>query len=339
MRSYNELSTNKLAHYFVGRVDDRVVALRRHLGDLGGFARHDARGRSRVSRPRASAKSLLLRLIDEAIERGAAWMTLEVRESNAVGAAALSQVRFHDGDDAHRLLQRRQRKRADHVGRQPARASSIATGCACCATRCRASREWTSLHAARAAAFATHLGQEHRYAHSVRVARCAEHARAASRRRCPQGAHRRNAARSRAALFAGAADRGMRGARHCRSSRASARIRRCLHARLGAALARELFGVEDADVLSAIEKHTIGADADVAARLRRLSRRFARARAHVSRTRRALGARARLTRSATAAPRAKRMRRCTASGATRRPSRASSQRRRAHRRADRRRAR
>lgn len=33
-----------------------------------------------------------------------------------------------------------------------------------------------------------------------------------------------------------------------------------LHARLGAALATELFGVEDRDVLSAIEKHTTGAD-------------------------------------------------------------------------------
>ena len=33
-----------------------------------------------------------------------------------------------------------------------------------------------------------------------------------------------------------------------------------LHARLGAALARELFGVKDAEVLSAIEKHTTGAD-------------------------------------------------------------------------------
>lgn len=31
-----------------------------------------------------------------------------------------------------------------------------------------------------------------------------------------------------------------------------------LHARLGAALAREIFGVEDREVLSAIEKHTTG---------------------------------------------------------------------------------
>jgi predicted HD superfamily hydrolase involved in NAD metabolism len=33
-----------------------------------------------------------------------------------------------------------------------------------------------------------------------------------------------------------------------------------LHARLSAAIARERFGVEDAEVLSAIEKHTTGAE-------------------------------------------------------------------------------
>jgi predicted HD superfamily hydrolase involved in NAD metabolism len=33
-----------------------------------------------------------------------------------------------------------------------------------------------------------------------------------------------------------------------------------LHARLGASLAQEAFGVHDPDVLSAIEKHTVGAE-------------------------------------------------------------------------------
>lgn len=33
-----------------------------------------------------------------------------------------------------------------------------------------------------------------------------------------------------------------------------------LHARLGAVLARERFGIEDAEILSAIEKHTLGAE-------------------------------------------------------------------------------
>lgn len=80
---YNELSTNKLAHYFVGRVDDRVVSYGgiwviledSHITTLAVDPEH---------RGRRFGEVLLLRLIDEAIERNAAWMTLEVRESNAV---------------------------------------------------------------------------------------------------------------------------------------------------------------------------------------------------------------------------------------------------------------
>lgn len=80
---YNELSTNKLAHYFVGRVGDRVVAYGgiwviledSHITTLAVDPEFRGRGFGEV---------LLLRLIDEAIERKAAWMTLEVRESNAV---------------------------------------------------------------------------------------------------------------------------------------------------------------------------------------------------------------------------------------------------------------
>ena len=75
-------STNKLAHYFVGRVDDRIVAyggiwviLRFHITTLA--VDPDYRGRR-------FGEVLLMRLIDEAIERGAGWMTLEVRESNTV---------------------------------------------------------------------------------------------------------------------------------------------------------------------------------------------------------------------------------------------------------------
>ncbi len=80
---YNELSTNKLAHYFVGLVDDRIVAYGgvwvivedSHVTTLAVDPQY---------RGRRFGEVLLLRLIDEAIERGAAWMTLEVRESNAV---------------------------------------------------------------------------------------------------------------------------------------------------------------------------------------------------------------------------------------------------------------
>jgi ribosomal-protein-alanine N-acetyltransferase len=79
---YNELNTNKLAHYFVGRYDDRVVAYGgiwvivddSHITTLAVDPGYRRRGFGEV---------LLARLIDEAIERGAAWMTLEVRESNS----------------------------------------------------------------------------------------------------------------------------------------------------------------------------------------------------------------------------------------------------------------
>jgi ribosomal-protein-alanine N-acetyltransferase len=80
---YNELSTNKLAHYFIGRFDGRIVAYGgiwvimedSHVTTLA--VDPDFRGRG-------FGEVLLLRLIDEAIDRDAAWMTLEVRESNAV---------------------------------------------------------------------------------------------------------------------------------------------------------------------------------------------------------------------------------------------------------------
>ena len=80
---YNELHGNKLAHYFVGRYAERIVAYGgiwviledSHVTTLA--VDPDFRGRR-------FGEVLLLRLIDEAIERNAAWMTLEVRESNAV---------------------------------------------------------------------------------------------------------------------------------------------------------------------------------------------------------------------------------------------------------------
>ncbi len=80
---YNELATNKLAHYFIGRFEDRVVAYGgiwviledSHVTTLGVDPEYRGRGFGEV---------LLVRLIDEAIERGAAWMTLEVRESNTI---------------------------------------------------------------------------------------------------------------------------------------------------------------------------------------------------------------------------------------------------------------
>jgi predicted HD superfamily hydrolase involved in NAD metabolism len=104
-----------------------------------------------------------------------------------------------------------------------------------------------------------HIGQQHRYAHSVRVARCAELLAA------------RHGADQRKARIAGMlhdlarlySPEELLAQSQARGFEISAREREhpvLLHARLGAALARELFGIEDRDVLSAIEKHTTGAD-------------------------------------------------------------------------------
>lgn len=80
---YNELNANKLAHYFVGRVDGEVVAYGgiwtiledAHVTTIAVDGRLRGRGFGEI---------MLLRLIEEALARGASWMTLEVRESNAV---------------------------------------------------------------------------------------------------------------------------------------------------------------------------------------------------------------------------------------------------------------
>ena len=102
-----------------------------------------------------------------------------------------------------------------------------------------------------------HLNQEHRFAHSVRVARFAE--RLAYR-------HHQSPARARIAgmlhdlarlypperLLTECEARGMTLTPY---ERAHPTV---LHARLGAELAREMFGVHDPAVLSAIAKHTLG---------------------------------------------------------------------------------
>ena len=80
---YNELSTNKLAHYYVGKFEDRVVA----YGGIWVILEDSHVTTVAVDpayRGRRFGEVMMLRLIDEAIARGAAWMTLEVRESNSV---------------------------------------------------------------------------------------------------------------------------------------------------------------------------------------------------------------------------------------------------------------
>jgi ribosomal-protein-alanine N-acetyltransferase len=80
---YQELHDNKLAHYYVGRLGNEVVAYGgiwviledSHVTTIA--VRPDFRGRK-------YGEVVLLHLLDQAIDRGASWMTLEVRESNTV---------------------------------------------------------------------------------------------------------------------------------------------------------------------------------------------------------------------------------------------------------------
>jgi predicted HD superfamily hydrolase involved in NAD metabolism len=103
-----------------------------------------------------------------------------------------------------------------------------------------------------------HIGQKHRYEHTVRVARCADvlaacHGLDTGKARLAGMLHDLARLYPGERLVAECEDRGMP---------IDAFERRhpiVLHARLGAAIAQESFGVHDAQVLSAIEKHTLGA--------------------------------------------------------------------------------
>ncbi|MBV8281193.1 MAG: ribosomal protein S18-alanine N-acetyltransferase [Candidatus Eremiobacteraeota bacterium] len=80
---HNELNDNKLAHYFVGRCEDEIIA----YGGLWVIL-EDAHITTVAVDPahqrRHHGERILVHLLDEAIERGASWITLEVRESNSV---------------------------------------------------------------------------------------------------------------------------------------------------------------------------------------------------------------------------------------------------------------
>ena len=76
-----ELNDNKLAHYFVGRVRSELIA-------YGGVwvILEDSHVTTIAVHPdwrrRGYGEELFARMLRETIEREAAWMTLEVRESN-----------------------------------------------------------------------------------------------------------------------------------------------------------------------------------------------------------------------------------------------------------------
>ncbi|HEY8312871.1 MAG TPA: ribosomal protein S18-alanine N-acetyltransferase [Candidatus Baltobacteraceae bacterium] len=90
---YNELHDNKLAHYFVGRIGDRIVAYGgiwviledSHVTTIAVLPEH---------RGNKYGEYILVRLLDEALERGASWMTLEVREGNVVAQSLYRKYGF-----------------------------------------------------------------------------------------------------------------------------------------------------------------------------------------------------------------------------------------------------
>jgi predicted HD superfamily hydrolase involved in NAD metabolism len=105
----------------------------------------------------------------------------------------------------------------------------------------------------------THIGQKHRYEHTVRVARCADvlaqrHGLDARKARLAGMLH------DLARLYPGPrliSECELRSMPISAFERANPVV---LHARLGAAIAQDAFGVHDSDVLSAIEKHTVAGE-------------------------------------------------------------------------------
>lgn len=106
----------------------------------------------------------------------------------------------------------------------------------------------------------THIGQKHRYEHTVRVARCADvlaqrHGLDAGKARLAGMLH------DLARLYPATrliSECELRSMPISSFERANPLV---LHARLGASIAQEAFGVHDPDVLSAIAKHTVGDEA------------------------------------------------------------------------------
>jgi ribosomal-protein-alanine N-acetyltransferase len=90
---FQELHDNKLAHYFVGRLGKQVVA----YGGIWVILEDSHVTTIAVSpafRGRKYGEVMLLHLLDQAMSRGASWMTLEVRESNTVAQALYRKYGF-----------------------------------------------------------------------------------------------------------------------------------------------------------------------------------------------------------------------------------------------------
>jgi len=93
----SELSDNKLAHYFVGRMGDPktgeivayggiwVILEDSHITTIA--VHPDWRGKK-------YGEAMLVHLLHQAIDRGASWITLEARESNTIAQALYKKYGF-----------------------------------------------------------------------------------------------------------------------------------------------------------------------------------------------------------------------------------------------------
>ncbi len=90
---FQELHDNKLAHYYVGRIGKQIVA----YGGIWVILEDSHVTTIAVSpayRGQKYGEIMLLHLLDQAMSRGASWMTLEVRETNTVAQALYRKYGF-----------------------------------------------------------------------------------------------------------------------------------------------------------------------------------------------------------------------------------------------------
>lgn len=80
----SELNDNKLAHYFVGRVPSGAIVAYGGIWVILEDSHVTTIAVDPEQRGKKLGEEMLIHLLDDAIARGASWITLEVRESNDV---------------------------------------------------------------------------------------------------------------------------------------------------------------------------------------------------------------------------------------------------------------
>lgn len=91
-----ELEENQVACYIVARADEDRIAGFAGMWIIFDEAHVTTIAVERGQRGQRVGERLMLALIDRALERGARWMTLEVRPSNAVALALYRKFGFRD---------------------------------------------------------------------------------------------------------------------------------------------------------------------------------------------------------------------------------------------------